>query len=106
VLDGRDIGTVVLPDADVKIFVTADTEVRARRRYAELAGRGEPVTFEGVLQVIRRRDERDSSRDSAPMRPAEDALLLNTTNLDIEQAFDAAVGLIQRKIGQHGRSRA
>lgn len=103
VLDGRDIGTVVLPDADVKIFVTADTEVRARRRYRELADRGEPVTFEGVLEVIRRRDERDAGREAAPMRPAVDALLLDTTNLDIEQAFDAAVGLIQRKIDRQGR---
>ncbi|MEQ1648580.1 MAG: (d)CMP kinase [Hyphomicrobiaceae bacterium] len=100
VLDGRDIGTVVLPHADVKIFVVADTEVRARRRYAELHARGEPVTYEGVLEVIRRRDERDSSRDSAPMVPASDALLLDTSALDIETSFEAAVRLITRKIGQ------
>ena len=100
VLDGRDIGTVVCPDADVKIFVTADAAVRARRRYEELRQRGEPVTFEAVLDVIRRRDERDSSRADAPMRPADDAILLDTSNLDIEAAFDAAVGLIKRKIGQ------
>ena len=103
VLDGRDIGTVVIPDADVKIFVVARAETRAERRYKELAAKGEGVTYEGVLEVIRRRDERDSSRESAPMRAAHDALLLDTTDLDIEQAFDAAVGLIQRKIGQHGR---
>jgi cytidylate kinase len=100
VLDGRDIGTIVCPDADVKIFVTADASVRARRRYEELSQRGEPVTFEAVLDVIRRRDARDSGRADAPMRVADDAILLDTTNLDIEAAFDAAVGLIKRKIGQ------
>jgi len=100
VLDGRDIGTVVLPDADVKIFVVADTEVRARRRFNELASRGEDVTYAGVLDVIRRRDERDTNRTTAPMKPAADALLLDTTQLDIEAAFDAAVDLITRKIGQ------
>lgn len=100
VLDGRDIGTVVCPDADVKIFVTADAPVRARRRYEELRQRGEPVTFEGVLDVILRRDARDAERVDSPMRPADDAILLDTSNLDIEAAFDAAVGLIKRKIGQ------
>jgi cytidylate kinase len=100
VLDGRDIGTVVCPDADVKIFVTATAEVRARRRYAEQKARGEPVTYEGVLASIRQRDERDASRADAPMKAASDAILLDTTELDIEAAFDAAVGLIKRKIGQ------
>jgi cytidylate kinase len=100
VLDGRDIGTVVCPDADGMIFVTADASVRARRRYEELRQRGEPVTFEAVLDVIQRRDARDSGRADAPMRPADDAILLDTSNLDIEAAFDAAVGLIKRKIGQ------
>jgi len=100
VLDGRDIGTVVLPDADVKIFVVADTEVRARRRFNELAAHGEDVTYERVLDVIRRRDERDTSRSTSPMLPAADALLLDTTHLDIQAAFDAAVDLITRKIGQ------
>ena len=102
VLDGRDIGTVVLPDADVKIFVVADTEVRARRRFDELASRGELVTYEGVLAAIRGRDERDSHRTASPMVAAVDAHLLDTTNLDIEAAFDAAVDLITRKIGQPG----
>ena len=100
VLDGRDIGTVVCPDADVKIFITADVEVRARRRYLELKAQGEPVTFESELALIRRRDERDAGRTSAPLRRAGDAILLDTTNLDIEAAVDAAVGLIKRKIGQ------
>jgi CMP/dCMP kinase len=102
VLDGRDIGTVVMPDADAKIFVIADTEVRARRRYLELKGRGEDVSYEGVLEVIRRRDERDMNRDSAPLKPADDALLLDTSGLDIERSFAAAVALIERKIGRLG----
>lgn len=100
VLDGRDIGTVVCPDAPVKMFVTADVEIRARRRYQEMAARGEPVTYDRVLEVIRRRDERDMSRADAPMKAADDAILLDTSNLDIEAAFQAAIGLIKRKIGQ------
>jgi cytidylate kinase len=104
VLDGRDIGTVVCPDADVKFFITASAEVRARRRYLEQEGRGEPVTYEAVLADIRRRDQRDADRQAAPMRPAEDAILLDTSNLDIEAAFDTAVGVILRKIGQRGRA--
>ncbi len=100
VLDGRDIGSVVCPDAEVKIFVTAKVEVRARRRFEELKTRGEPVTYEGVLETIKARDARDAGRADAPMIVAPDALLLDTTDLDIETAFDAAVGLIKRKIGQ------
>ena len=100
VLDGRDIGTVVCPHADAKIYVTARTEVRAKRRFLECQARAERVTFEDILADIQRRDERDASRGSAPMRPAADADLLDTSDLDIEAAFDAAVGLIKRKIGQ------
>lgn len=100
VLDGRDIGTVVCPDADAKIYVTARAEVRAKRRFLECQARGEGVTFDDILADILRRDERDASRGSAPMRPASDADLLDTSDLDIEAAFDAAVGLIKRKIGQ------
>jgi cytidylate kinase len=100
VLDGRDIGTVVCPDADVKIFVTATPEVRAGRRFAELQARGDTsATFDGVLAAIRTRDARDSGRADAPMKRADDAVLLDTTDLDIEAAFDAAVGLIERTIG-------
>jgi cytidylate kinase len=102
VLDGRDIGTVVCPDAPVKLFVTADVEVRANRRFEELRRRGEPVTYEGVLEVIRRRDARDAERADAPMKVATDAILLDTTKLDIDAAFEAAVGLIMRRIGQLG----
>jgi cytidylate kinase len=102
VLDGRDIGTVVCPDADIKIFVTAALEVRARRRFHELKDRGEPVTLAGVTEVIRRRDERDAGRADAPMRAAPDADLLDTTDMDIEAAFEAAVGLIKRRIARRG----
>lgn len=94
VLDGRDAGTVVCPDADVKLFVTADVEVRARRRCLELRDAGEPASFDAVLADILARDERDKSRNIAPLRPARDARLLDTTKLDIEAAFRAAVDLI------------
>jgi cytidylate kinase len=104
VLDGRDIGTAVCPEADVKIYVTATPEVRARRRHLEMQGRGEPTTYEAVLAEIRRRDERDAGREASPMRPAADAFLLDTSNLDIEAAFDTAVGVILRKAGQRGRA--
>jgi len=100
VLDGRDIGTVVCPAADAKIFVTARPEVRAWRRFMERQAQLLPVTFDGVLEDIRRRDARDTGRESAPMRPAPDADLLETSDLDIEAAFEAAVGLIKRKIGR------
>ena len=100
VLDGRDIGTVICPDADVKIFVTASAEVRAERRHLELQRRGQDVPFETVLADIKARDARDSGRADAPMKMADDALLLDTSNLGIDAAFDAAVGLIKRKIGQ------
>jgi cytidylate kinase len=94
VLDGRDIGTVICPDADLKIFVTATPEERARRRFRELAGRGEATSLEDVLDDIRRRDARDAGRSAAPLRPADDARLLDTTNLDIDAAFRAAVALV------------
>lgn len=99
VLDGRDIGTVVCPDAAVKIFVTAAPEVRARRRFAEFEARGVAVAYETVLADILARDARDAGRQNAPMTVAADAMLLDTSNLSIEAAFDAAVGLIARKTG-------
>ncbi|MDX2202299.1 MAG: (d)CMP kinase [Hyphomicrobiaceae bacterium] len=102
VLDGRDIGTVVCPDAVVKIYVTASAEVRAERRFRERVQRGDGATYEGVLADIRRRDERDAGRDAAPMRPAADAVLLDTSDLDIEAAFDQALGVILRKVGRLG----
>jgi cytidylate kinase len=99
VLDGRDIGTVVCPDATVKIFVTASPEVRAKRRFAEFEARGLGVAYETVLADIVARDARDAGRPNAPMAIAPDAMLLDTSNLSIEAAFDAAVGLIARKTG-------
>lgn len=94
VLDGRDIGTVVCPDARVKLFITASAEERARRRHRELAERGEETTFAAILSDIRARDDRDSNRAAAPLRTAEDAFVLDTTELDAEEAFDVARGVI------------
>lgn len=95
VIDGRDIGTVIAPGAQCKIFVTASAEERARRRHAELHRRGDTVTYETVLADIRRRDERDSGRGTAPLVAAPDACLLDTTSLDIEAAFRAALALAE-----------
>lgn len=95
VLDGRDIGTIVCPDADVKLFVTASPEVRARRRMEELARNGEPARFEDVLQWLRERDHRDETRPVAPLKRAGDAHLLDTSDLDIEATFQAAVSIIE-----------
>ncbi|TCT10690.1 cytidylate kinase [Tepidamorphus gemmatus] len=94
VLDGRDIATVVCPDADAKLFVTAAAETRARRRFKEIIAAGGDVSYEQVLADIRRRDARDTARAVAPLRKADDAHLLDTTDLDIEAAFRAAVDLI------------
>jgi cytidylate kinase len=94
VLDGRDIGTVVLPDADLKIFVTASSEERARRRWKELASAGSGVKYSQVHEDIRIRDRRDSDRAIAPLVPAPDAILLDTTNLDADMALEAAIKLI------------
>jgi CMP/dCMP kinase len=97
VLDGRDIGTVVCPHADVKLFITAAPEERARRRHLELMKRGETTEYENILKDIRRRDERDMNRSTAPLKPAADAITLDTTDLDAEAAFQAALDLVQRK---------
>jgi len=97
VLDGRDIGTVVCPEADVKLFVTASPEVRARRRWLELRAAGEEVSFEEILAQVRERDERDMNRAEAPLRPAPDAHLLDTSELDIEAAFRAARRIIDAR---------
>jgi len=99
VLDGRDIGTVICPDADVKIFVTATPEVRARRRAAEMRAGGASVSDEEVLADIRRRDERDSTRSAAPLVQAADAVPLDTTDLDIEAAVAAAIAIVERAQG-------
>jgi cytidylate kinase len=95
VLDGRDIGTVIAPGADVKLFVVASPEVRAARRTLELKARGEPADEQEVLADLLRRDERDSRRTAAPLKPAPDAHLLDTTHLGIDAAFRAAVEIIE-----------
>ena len=104
VLDGRDIGTVICPDADVKLFVTATSEERARRRYRELKQVGICISEADVLADIRRRDERDKGRAAAPLAQAEDAVLLDTTNLDIDAAFKAAIDLIDAAMGHAGQA--
>ena len=93
VLDGRDIGTVVCPNANVKLFITASQEVRARRRFAELQGYGADVTFETVLADIKQRDERDKTRAAAPLVPAEDAITIDTSKMTVEAAIAAAINV-------------
>ncbi|HEU4925294.1 MAG TPA: (d)CMP kinase [Burkholderiales bacterium] len=100
VLDGRDIGTVIAPDADVKLYVTASPEVRAQRRLKELHERGMDAPFEDVLADIRARDERDSTRPVAPLQQARDAVLLDTTDLDVTEAIAAALSLVEERIAQ------
>ena len=104
VLDGRDIGTVICPDADVKLFVSASAEVRANRRFLELTGRGIAVSAASVLAEIRARDERDSTRSASPLVQAPDAVLLETSNLDIDAAFRAAIDLIEAAMSRAGRA--
>ena len=99
VLDGRDIGTVICPGARVKIFVTATPETRAQRRALELARRGEEVDYPTILADVKRRDERDSARAVAPLKPAADAVTLDTSDLDIEAAFRAAVAIVEKARG-------
>jgi cytidylate kinase len=98
ILDGRDIGTVICPGADVKLFVTANEKVRARRRYKELSVKGEEITELQVLNDIHARDARDASRDTAPMVVAPDALVLDTSEMSIAQAIAAALAAIEGKL--------
>ena len=97
VMDGRDIGTVVLPDATVKIFLTASVEERAMRRFRELEQRGTPESYEKVLEEIRQRDYNDSHRAAAPLKQAEDAVLLDTTELDFQQSEEAILRIIRER---------
>jgi cytidylate kinase len=99
VLDGRDIGTVICPEARVKIFVTASPETRAQRRALELAGRGEKADFESILADVKKRDARDSGRGVAPLKAAADAVTLDTSELDREEAFSAALDIVERRKG-------
>ena len=96
VLDGRDIGTVVCPDADVKLYITASPETRARRRHAEIVNRGGSVDLKTVLSDIRQRDARDRERADSPLKPARDAHLIDTTSMDIETAFGTVLDLVER----------
>ncbi|WP_170527605.1 (d)CMP kinase [Ruegeria arenilitoris] len=98
VLDGRDIGTVICPEAEVKLFVTASPEVRAERRYLELADKGAEITRAQVLADVRERDARDAERSTAPMKPADDAVILDTSDLSIEAALEKAIAVIQGKL--------
>lgn len=97
IMDGRDIGTVILPDADVKIFMTASAECRAMRRYKELVEKGQDVTYEGVLADMNKRDGQDSSRAIAPTKAADDAILLDNSDMSLEENVDAVIDIVRRK---------
>lgn len=99
IMDGRDIGTVVLPGADVKIFLTAASEVRARRRWLELRERGTPRDWEQLLRETRERDEKDANRAEAPLRPAADSVLLDTSELDFARSLERIIEIIRERTG-------
>ncbi len=99
VLDGRDIGTVIFPDASAKLFVTASPSERARRRWLELRGKGADAEVATVERELRDRDARDAARATAPLRPAEDAIEIDTSDLDAEAAFQAALAAVRRRLG-------
>lgn len=98
VLDGRDIGTVVCPDAQVKLFITASPEVRAQRRYDEMQERGRDVKYEDILADLKIRDDRDMNREDSPLKPAQDAHLIDTSKMDIETAFKTALELVKQTV--------
>lgn len=100
VMDGRDIGTHVIPNADVKLFMTATPEVRAQRRYDELKGKGMDVTYEEVLENLRQRDETDSTRAASPLRKADDAIAFDNSEIGLEKQFDHALALVQKATQQ------
>ena len=100
IMDGRDIGTVILPDADVKIFLTASAEARATRRVAQLAEKGEIVGFDEILASIKERDERDSGRDVAPLRAADDAVTLDSSDMTLEESIEAAKNIVVEKLSE------
>ena len=103
VLDGRDIGTVICPNADIKVYVTATPEARARRRAAEYKAQGRNIDEAAVLADIVKRDERDQNRAAAPLKPAPDAHLLDTTHLDIDAAIRAAIDIVEATRAGRGR---
>lgn len=98
IMDGRDIGTVVLPNASVKIFLTASPEIRAKRRFDELIAKGSEVSFEEVLDDLNKRDYNDSHREAAPLKAAEDAVMADTSGLDFEQSVELVCGLIKERL--------
>jgi len=98
VMDGRDIGTVVFPDADLKIFMTASTNQRAKRRYDELMGRGDDISYEDVLENVKERDFMDSTRDDSPLRKADDAIEFDNSNLDLQEQFEKVIKIAKNKI--------
>ncbi|QGX97436.1 (d)CMP kinase [Roseovarius faecimaris] len=100
VLDGRDIGTVICPDAQVKLYVTASDDIRADRRHKELTGKGMEISLEQVLEDLRQRDARDSAREAAPLKPAEDAVLLDTSEMSIDEAVASAIATIDSVRGR------
>ena len=100
IMDGRDIGTVVLPDAELKIFLTASAEIRARRRFLELEEKGTPVEYETLLEEIRQRDYNDSHRAVAPLKPAADGVILDSSDLTLEQVTDKIVALAKKAAGE------
>ncbi len=100
VMDGRDIGTVVLPEAELKVFLTASPEARAKRRLLELSAKGDPSTFEQVLADMARRDEQDSSRAAAPLKAAEDAVLVDTSDMTLEESIDHVCALVKERCGR------
>ncbi len=104
VLDGRDIGTVICSDAPAKLYVTASAEARARRRFQELQGRGEPAIYAAVLDDLRDRDRRDSDRAVSPLKPAADAVVLDTTELDAEQAFQRALSIVRERLATNPKA--
>ena len=98
IMDGRDIGTVVLPNAQVKIFLTASPEERAMRRYKELVEKGENIEYENVLAELKQRDYNDSHRALAPLKPAEDSVLVDTTGLNLEESVEKIIKMIKEKL--------
>lgn len=102
VLDGRDIGTVICPEAQVKLFVTASAEVRAKRRYLELREKDADITLEQVLDDVKERDARDSERNTAPLLPAEDAVVIDTSEMSVDQAVTQAIALIEAQRANAG----
>ncbi len=98
VLDGRDIGTVICPEADLKLFITAKTEIRAERRLKELQSRGIAATYEAVLEDMRERDARDAERETAPMKPADDAVIIDSSDLDAGEMLDKALLLVKQRL--------